>query len=258
MQTFARYLLPSTFHFSWKVTLVCFILATVMVRCSFWQWDRYKKKVALLETYASDSTTPPLSFPGQANADMTPYLHHRVTLSGRYDFERQVIVTNKRQGTGPGHALLTPLIIDGTDTAILISRGFIPFTDMTPDTWGKYDEAEKVHLQGIVKPAIRGYVFGPSNPEVGANKPFATRWLFEDIQEMAKQLPYPVISTVYIQRIGAPVGGEYPAEMISVEVPPRVHFGYTIEWAILAIVTLVIGYVLQAFPWYRGSSRGGH
>ncbi len=221
-----------------------------MVRCSFWQWARYLKKVELVQSYNEHSTSVAIQLSDSqiVKESFDTLWNQKISVSGTYDFENQVIVTNKKHATGSGHFLITPLKIDGSDKAILVSRGFIPFEDRDPATWGKYDTTSRENLHGVLKHAILPYFLGPSNPEVSSSGPLKRLWYFEEIDKMAKQLPYPIVQTAYIQRLGKPPVGEYPAQAVSIEVPPSTHFGYTIEWALLAIVTVIIGFWLQAYP----------
>lgn len=237
------------FRFSPKTTVICVMLAAVMLWCSRWQWERYLEKSALVATYAEHSESPPLELPeGSATEDFGAVLDRKVELSGTYDYSRQVIVTNRKDVIGPGHLLLTPLKLDGSKRYIIVSRGFIPFADRAAETWEKYTFAEHEKLQGVVKASVDNKLFSPSNPEVGPEKPFARIWYYPEISKMAEQLPYPVIHGVYIQRIGPPPAGKFPLEYLRIEVPPQTHFGYTIEWAVMAAVTLLIGFLLQIWP----------
>ena len=245
------------FQFSWRITLVCFVLASIMVRCSFWQWDRYKRKVVLVATFEANSTAAahPLSSSEIESETFDALWNKKVLVRGTYDFEHEIIVTNKKAASGPGHHVLTPLRIEGSEKAILVSRGFIPFADRDPSSWTKYQLDTHETVQGVLKPSIRPWIIGPKNPAVGGRSPFARIWIFEEAEKMAQQLPYPTVAAAYIQRIGGAPDGGFPQQAISIEVPPSTHFGYTIEWALLAVATLVIGFLLQAFPQYRGLSR---
>lgn len=264
-----RRLLPQTFSFSWKITLTCLFLAAVMFRLSYWQWQRYLWKVDLVKSYDALPSVPALPFPssGSLPEDFDSVVNRRVSLRGRYDYEHQVIVTNKRHAsdgrpgtegfaTEPGHFLFAPFIIDGSNRAVFVSRGFIPFEDLTPETWKRYDfQPGEESLSGVVKRTITPWLIGPRNPKTGGNNPFQTKFKFEEISKLAAQLPYPSIEPIYIQRLGNPPVGNFPAEAVSIEVPPSTHHGYMLEWASLGILTLAVGFILQAFPWYRGYRR---
>ena len=258
-------LVPETFRFSLKITTITVGLAIVMVFLSNWQWERYKAKVILVEAYRQNDTADAIPFnkEGRVSEDFENLVDKKIMVSGKYDYAHQLIVTNKKYSTEdfstqPGHFLMTPLILDGSDTAVMISRGFIPFTDLTPETWQKYNfEPATETLTGVLKNSITPMLLGPKNPSVGGEELFQSKFFYEEVAKMAKQVPYPVITPVFIQRLGQPPTGKYPAPAVSVEVPPSTHKGYTIEWAFLAVCSLVIGYILQAFPHYRGRINAG-
>lgn len=244
------------FRFSPKITTICVLIAGVMLWCSNWQWNRYLAKSELVETYAENYSAEPLPFPPKLNGE-DPYesvTHRRVRLSGTYDYERELIVTNRKHASGPGHWLLTPLKLEGSDRYVMVSRGFIPFADRQLDSWGQYRGPDQETLDGVVQPAKKKKFLGPSNPTVGPNEPYQTIWYYPEISKMAIQLPYPVIEEVFVQRIGGLPDKEFPAQSISIAVPPQTHFGYTIEWILLALATLGIGFLLQAFPRKRAAA----
>ena len=227
-----------------------------MVRASVWQWDRYLFKKDLLATYEQNSESPPLPFPSDSPEARETALNRKVEVSGRYDYQHEMIILNRRHASGPGHVLLTPMLREDGE-AVLVTRGFIPFADREPQTWEKYRAAEgEVTVQGVLTPGVPHRSLLAPNSKLGSSdKAFVRTWLYPDLSKIAEQLPYPVLTEVYVQKIGEPIGGEFPAEFIDVKVPPSTHFGYTIEWALLALATLILGFVLQAFPRRRSGVR---
>lgn len=244
--------IKSNFRFSPTITAVCVSLACVMVWASTWQWERYLKKVELVKTYGEHSKSLPLELPLDTG-EFESVFDRKVKIRGTFDYEKQVIVTNRKEVSGPGHLLLTPLKLEDSDKRIIVSRGFIPFEDREPKDWEKYNFEENVEIYGVVKPSVDSMLFAPSNPDANLQKPFARIWYFPEIGKMAQQLPYPVVSEIYLQKIGAPPKGEFPSEYIRIEVPPQTHFGYTIEWAVLAVVTLLLGFIMQVMPKRRAT-----
>lgn len=235
-----------------------------MLRASFWQWDRYKEKTALLETYKSNKSNEALDFPLQelSNKNISPkeeeliekFLNKKISLSGEFDFSKQVIVTNRKDASGPGHHLLTPFKIENSKYYIIISRGFIPFEDRNPESWLKYNKDPKANLNAVLKKNIKiNSSFGPQNPAAGADLPFSTIWYYAEIDKMAQQLPYPVLSSIYLQELSG--SKDFPKEAISLEVPPSTHFGYTFEWIFLAFLTQIISFLIQCFKGKRHYQR---
>ena len=247
----------SRFQFSPTITITCLLLASLMLTASQWQWSRYKYKVKLLETYAQHESTADIEFPYNSG-DLTDYsklIFQKVKLSGEFDYSRQVIIINRRHETGPGYLLITPLKLTGSNLHVLISRGFIPFADDKPNKWNKYNFDNRAEFYAVVKQSVkRKSALSPMNPDASLNKPLERRWNYMELDKMALQLPYPVIDSVYLEQIGGPsaIGGGvdalFPAEHIRIQVPPSTHFGYTFEWILLALATIGIGYILQAYP----------
>ena len=111
---------------------------------------------------------------------------------------------------------------------------------------------KQVNIIGVVKPNVpKKTIFSPRNPEMNSNDKFPRTWQYPELDLLAKQYPYDIIDTIYIERLGPSKLGEFPAEHVGIQVPPSTHFGYTFEWIILAIITLSFGFALQAFPWLR-------
>lgn len=281
-------LLPRSFRFSPTLCIASVLFAVVAFQCSAWQWKRYHWKTALVETYdrnRTDASSTELTAamltaaPGSAEIpskqspveqDLKELLHHRVQLRGRYDYDREVIITNRKLAVGergdivPGYHLCTPFFVAGGSNSILVCRGFIPFADRDPSSWAKYhpnnaelaSAAPEVTVDAVVQESVSPSWLNPQNPDVGEGKPFATTWLYPETSKMAKQLPYPMNGQYYVQRIGqSEVGGPFPAEAISIQVPASTHFGYTIEWALLGIGGLVLAIVIQCRPKKRLASE---
>ena len=184
-------------------------------------------------------------------------LYRKVHLSGTYDFDHQVIITNQRDKTGPGHWLLTPLKIDNSPNSVFVSRGFIPFSDGESTAWAKYNVIAHESFDAVVQPSVRHRVLlAPGSKTSSLEGTWIEKWLYPDIEHIAKQLSYPVLTTVFLQRLDGPVSGYFPSEALTIEVPSSTHFGYTIEWIILAVGTLTMAFFLQAYPRRRPTNPG--
>lgn len=229
-----------------------------MFRASAWQWERYKYKVDLVASYKANSTAPALALPVSELSTVTDskddskalasLLHKKVHLAGTIDYDRQIIVTNRRNAEGPGHVLFAPLLLDGTGRVVWLGRGFIPFADREPQSWRKYDSSAHVELDGVVQETRRQGMIGPSNPEPTAENPVVRTWLFEDVEKMSAMFPdRNFLKNLFVEQLGGPEQGRYPEQAVTIQVPPSTHFGYTIEWALLGTLTLVLSVLLQVF-----------
>ncbi|HMO16906.1 MAG TPA: SURF1 family cytochrome oxidase biogenesis protein [Oligoflexia bacterium] len=229
-------------HFSPKISLFAIFLAIIMLTASRWQWVRYREKIELEEQLRSLSDKSVISIVDLIrNNPPKPYTKVKVT--GKYDLQNQHIIINRRHKFGSGSWLITPIKIEGIDEHILISRGFIPYSERTVDDWKKYDENGEIEVFGVTQNSIgKRSSLSPS-----AKTPHENRWLYPDLQLMQKAFPYSINKEFFLQRLGHGMVKDFPAEDISIDVPSSTHFWYTFEWIILAITTLVVAFLIQLF-----------
>ncbi len=243
------------FRFSPFKTIVAIALALIMLRASAWQWERYNFKLELIDKIESNTGKDAEPFSESNFSEISPskLLHRKIAVEGSYDLDRQMIVINRTHATGPGYWLLAPLKMKNSKKAVIVSRGFIPFADRTPDTWSKYDKSGNFILSAMVQKSVEPKILTPKNKPTGGDSPFLRKLLYPDVEVIAKQLPYEVIPGIILQRIDTgpnlpPGEFRFPAEDIRIDVPPEVHYGYTFEWIFLAFSTLLVSFLLQAFP----------
>jgi surfeit locus 1 family protein len=239
------------FKFSPVATLTAVLLAAVMLRCSYWQWERYLQKKELVESYRGHSSSTPLPLP-QTEEELAKTINRKVVAKGRYDFTRQMLIANRRHASGPGYWLITPFLPENSNTSILVSRGFIPYAEGNSGKLDQYNFNSEEELQAVLKEGVAPKSFlgctGPKSAKKAKNSNFTQTWFYPEVDSMAAQLPYPVERLYYVQRLGPPPHGEFPAEAVSIEVPPSTHFGYFIEWILLALATLAAAITYQLWP----------
>lgn len=244
--------LPKTFKFSPLLSFGAILISVAMFWASSWQWSRYKYKLELVETYESHSTVEPLKLP--EGPDYTEVLHKKVKLRGTWDYTKQVYVINRRWQFEAGYWLLTPLKLQGRDKTLIVSRGFIPFGEDTPEEWEQYDFSNEAEIEAVIQESIppRTFLTPVNETEEGV---FQRKWLYPDVERMQKQFPYPLETAIFAQMLGGPPTGTYPAESVSIRVPPSTHFWYSIEWVLLGLAVLGLSFWLQAFPRRKKAPR---
>lgn len=274
-------------YFSWRISLVCGLLALLMLRASYWQWQRYLEKTAYIETLRQRLELPQSDLTALASSPDVNWellIHRKVLVNGRFDFQHEMALRNRRYGETAGVHLITPLEIDAAGDGsvkkyVLVNRGFVPLSKADRDVRKQYHVNAQVSFTGLVKQSMHRILFAPSDPPSGADHPWVDQWLRVDIAAMQKQLPYQVLP-VYLEImqiqdreaveekmlasksgkdellfLGAKgmevstVGKEpdlpYPMPVFDTVIPPGRHFGYIFEWAAMALMTIVIGLVLQ-------------
>ena len=118
----------------WWVTLLVLALMVLLARLGFWQLDRLaQRRAANAQLLAAIESSPiDLNAALAEWAALTPdevaegLANRNVVMTGTYDFSQQRVVKLQSWQGQAGVHLITPFVLEGTDTAILVNRGWIP------------------------------------------------------------------------------------------------------------------------------------
>lgn len=227
----------------WILTTLLVLAGGVLcVRLGIWQLDRLAQRRAFNAHFIDMQSAPTLDLNTELPRDLPNMEYRHVQVTGTYDFANQVALRNQYHDSEYGYHLLTPLLLDN-GAAVLVDRGWVPADgNDSPEGWSRYDEAEQVQVQGVMR-------LGPTKPDLGGVPdptlaPGQTRldfWNFANLERISQQIPYPVLP-VYIQPdVDAndntpPI--PYQPEIDLTEGP---HFGYALQWFTFATL-LYLGY----------------
>src|SRR5215203_2436541 len=104
--------------------IVALALAALFVRLGIWQLDRRAERRAYNARIVERLRAAPAPFAEVARAgDAARY--HRVTITGTPDYAQERVLGARTNGGSPGVHLLTPLRVAGSDTAVLVNRGWV-------------------------------------------------------------------------------------------------------------------------------------
>jgi surfeit locus 1 family protein len=217
----------------WIVTIAALLTAALTFSLGQWQLDRAAQKQALQASLDLKKTLPPLS---QADLLTTQdgalvEVDRLIVISGRWQPAQTVYLDNRPMNGKPGFWVMTPLLLTGTDTAVLVQRGWIPrnFQDRnalapieTPD--------DTVKLLGRMAPApAKLYAFkGADTGRIRQNL---------DIAVFAAETGLPLLPALVIQ-VDPDSDGlqrDWAAPNNGVEK----HHGYAFQW--FGLCALVLG-----------------
>ena len=248
------------FSRQWLITSVLVIAAVlVMVRLGFWQLDRLAQRRAFNERVQVQLAADTIQLsPQNLDLDLYNMEYREAVISGQYDHERQVALRNQDWQGNLGVHLLTPLMIEGEDRAILVDRGWVPYEDFTSGNLAQYDEPGTVQIEGTIrrsqsKPRIGGradVLPGPGEPPLEA-------WNWTNISNISRQVPYELLP-VYLVSLPEETGNQLPYRSEhELELTEGSHLGYAFQWFIFAAI-LAIGYPLFVRKEEERRSRGDH
>ncbi len=228
-------------------TALVIAAAAVMVRLGIWQLDRLDQRRAFNARVTAQQDAPPLVLDHTAlGLDLYSMEYRRVVVTGQFLPEDEIVLRNQVwsiDGANQiGMQLFTPLRIEGTNTAVLIQRGWIP--QETADLQDRiiYAEPAVMTVEGQLRRAETDVDLGfHPDPTLSPDETRLDTWNNLDLDRLAAQTDTELL-TVYIQQFPSATQSVPPfASVPTLELTEGPHMGYALQWFAFALV-LLIGY----------------
>ncbi len=152
----------------WLITCAAALGVLLTMSLGYWQLSRAAQKVSLQEAIdkqAHQSALDNHSF--LALTDPSAAIHRPVNLRGTWVSDKTVYLDNRQMNAKPGFYVVTPLLLEGSQSSVLIQRGWVGrnFNDRTslpsiPSPVGMVEVAGR-----IAPPPAKLYELG--GPEIG-------------------------------------------------------------------------------------------
>ncbi|MEJ2351405.1 MAG: SURF1 family protein [Anaerolineales bacterium] len=231
----------------WKITLLVILAMGVMVRLGIWQLDRLAQRRAFNARVQAQMEASTLHLQGAALTEDLPSMEYRqVQVTGEYDFAHQVALRNQAWQGQFGVHLVTPLEISGTQTAVLVDRGWIPYDDFQNGDWSKYDEPGLFDVTGVIRLSqTRPTIGRQADPTPAPGEGPLKAWNMANIAGITAQIPYSALP-VYVQQAPDPAWTQMPYRtQPEIDLTEGPHLGYALQWFSFALI-LGVGYVFYA------------
>jgi cytochrome oxidase assembly protein ShyY1 len=235
---------------------VVVLSVVVMANLSVWQWGRLNDRRATNAAIEQRATEPVVGVddPSVSGLDVEQLRYRKLTATGTYLPDTEVLVANQTLGGAPGWWVVTPLRTT-SGLVVLVNRGWVPFSTVTPD--GSF--AAFAPPSGEV--SVSGLVQSGQTPVVGlADDARALPRL--DVDLLADRLA--AQGTTDVARYWLQLDEQQPpqpgSEPIALVLPPLddgPHLNYTGQWAIFASLTAIVFLVLVVRTAQRGGDGAG-
>ena len=205
------------------------IAATVFVRLGLWQLARLRAKVQRNAVIAVQQRSEPAQLTALPR-DTAAAHYRRAVATGRFDYDHELVVSARTHQGSPGAELVTPLRLPGSDTAILVNRGWVYSPDGASVDLARWRERDSGTVEGYVEQYA---------PDAGATAS-ADRRIIRRVSrsETASRIPYP-LAPYYLVFTGDTAGVAHPVRREMPVLDDGPHRSYAIQWFAFAVIALV-------------------
>jgi surfeit locus 1 family protein len=230
-------------HRWWKTSLLVIAAVIVMIRLGLWQLDRLDQRRAFNARVEEQLAQSALEISEEnLRADLYNMEYREAIVLGEYDHDRQVVLRNQDWQGRLGVHLLTPLIVQGSDRAIMVNRGWIPYEDFEAGKLSQFDENGLVEVNGVIRRSqTKPRIGGRADQIPAEGEPPLQAWNWINVGGIAGQLPYELLP-VYLQGSPEPSRDQMPYRtQLELDLSEGSHLGYAFQWFTFALI-LAIGY----------------
>lgn len=226
-------------------TLAMLLGMAMFIYLGLWQAGKGDRLAAELAQRAQRSQLGPTVMTGQL-LDAQAAQDAAFTVMGTYEAEHQILLDNRQENDQPGVHVITPLKIDGSETRILVNRGWVGWTQGRSVLPVVATPAGRVTVAGIADvPSAKKFFLMPDRPEAQVKL-----WSRVDLPRFGQLIGHPLQPVVLQQ-----TGGDAPDRLVRHWAPPEdrvgMHRGYAFQWFGMA-AALLLFYLFAS--WRKGAS----
>ena len=202
--------------------------AVVFVRLGVWQLDRLRERRAFNATIVQQQLGAPIPLVDLPRD--TARAHYRAaSVEGTYDYDHELVFSNRTRRGSPGVDILTPVRVAGRDTAVLVNRGWVYSPDGASVDLHKWREGPTARLKGYVE-----LITGDTALAVSSHARVVRH---VSRAELNAKIPYPV-APYYLIAFGDTTDLAHPARRDLPVLDDGPHRGYAMQWFSFAIIAI--------------------
>ncbi|MEM7083405.1 MAG: SURF1 family protein [Pseudomonadota bacterium] len=214
---------------SLPLTIIVLLLLAIMIRLGFWQLGRAEEKQVRLDAYAAGVELDHVTL------DRLPERYGRVSIEGRFDDSRHVIMDGFSVDKRAGYQVLTPFLVG--DTVLMVNRGWRVWHGDRGAIEGLEVDRKLRTLTGRAEPFWRpGMVLGEGNAGESASWPRIVVYpQHDEIQTWMQQAVAP-----WQLLLEPDEANGFYRDWQPTGLPPERHKGYAVQWFALALTLFVL------------------
>lgn len=208
-------------------------LLLLFVYLGLWQAGKAQRLTDERSHYAARSQRAPVRL-GAALVNPESLRDAPVVVRGHYEPARQFFVDNRQENGRPGVHVVTPLKIEGSQTRVLVNRGWLGWSEGRSKLPQLTTPLELVEISGIAAtPIVKNFLLMPDRVEA-----WAELWPSLDLKRFQGQVNFPVQPLVVLQN-----RTDAQDALVRNWQPPEdrvgMHRSYALQWFGIAAALLV-------------------
>lgn len=205
-----------------------------------WQLYRREGKLKLIQFLNDRTKSKPIDLPlefEQLEKITNENEYKPFRLRGHFLHSREVVLTMRHDLSGhthvPGGFVITPFVLTSSpNTIVLVNRGFVPYTHLSPTSRRETQIESEVEIVGLLRSNEPKNTFTPVN--VPPNE-----WHYRDVYQLAQVLDtkpifLDAVSTSGLEKDKMPYPGQTVIQL------RNDHLIYIITWFSLSLITSVL------------------
>jgi surfeit locus 1 family protein len=220
----------------WLILIPALLVAAVCVRLGVWQLDRLHQRRARNAAIIAATALPAIELNTGGTGSIRT--NRRARATGSFDRSHEVVLRSFEYQGAPGVRVVTPLRLAGSDSAVLVLRGFVDAPDAVHAKLDSLDEPGTVSLSGVLKEI-------PSGPDSGGalESHGSTTWRRLDLPALRARTPYPLLEVYLIADRDSTHHG-FPIRLEPEPLDDGPHLSYALQWFGFAITAIVVGSII--------------
>lgn len=213
----------------------------VLIALGIWQLGRADEKRHYLEKQAQASVAETIRLNGLIKEDITTLRYKDTRVTGHYDGLHQFLIDNQISSGKAGYFVMTPFLLQGKASAVLVNRGWIPLIGDRSKLPMVAVSSEEMTLSGRINtfPSVGVKLTGAETPTEG----WPSVVQVVNAQVLAKKVGYPLLPFQIELDKSLPSGFKRDWQTVSIMLPEQ-HVAYAIQWLALASTLTIL------FIWY--------
>lgn len=223
------------------LTMVYLMLLTLVLSLSHWQWRRAEQKRAWLQQQEQAVNAEAIQLSADSPDDAERLRYRKVRVIGYYDSAHQFLLDNQVSSGKAGYFVLTPLRLSGTDKAVLVNRGWLPWQHGRTVLQDLSVSSTAATLNGRINkfPSVGVKLTGAEIPANG----WPSLVQVVDTEILANKLGYRLFPFQLELNEQEP-GGFKRSWQTAAVMQPEQHIAYAVQWLALALTLTAL------FVWY--------